>query len=392
MNRVARASGLALALAVASCGLGGGSSPSDGNASSEDGGATTGPPDAGPTPGPIGEGGVVFHPSPGGHDAGSGSADGGAHPVGTDAGPSPAVAARQKVLAFLASVSGKQTAIGIEDKDSSNPTADSDTMASMAGNGQYPSFWSADWGFGTSTVANRETIVQEGEKQWAAGALVQFIYHACPLTMNEDCQWSDVDGSSLTDAQWHDLVTPGGTLNGVWRSRLDTIAVFFQELRDAGVAPLFRPLHEMNGSWAWWQGRPGATGSALLYRMTHDYLVKTKGLDNIIWVWNLQDYTSLSGDVTSYAPGTDVFDVAALDVYNTGYTGGNYQAMQVAAAGKPMGVAECQFLPDPGTLQAQPLWTYVAMWPDFFSDDTSQIPALFADPQVLTRSQMPGWK
>jgi hypothetical protein len=31
------------------------------------------------------------------------------------------------------------------------------------------------------------------------------------------------------------------------------------------------------------------------------------------------------------------------------------------------------------------------MWPDFFSDDTTLIPELFADPKVLTLSAMPGW-
>jgi hypothetical protein len=309
-------------------------------------------------------------------------------------GPNPA---RQKVIAFLAGISGTKTAIGVEDKDSSNPHADSDQMASMAGNGQYPSFWSADWGFG-SAVGERENIVQEGESQWAQGALVQYIYHACPPTEDESCEYSggpagtNIDGSRLTDAQWQDLITPGGTLYQAWLGRLDTLATFFQELKDAGVAPLFRPLHEMNGSWAWWQGRPGASGSPELYRITHDYLVDVKGLDNIVWVWNLQDYDTLTADVPSYTPGLDYFDIAALDVYDTGYTTANYQAMLGGSGGKPIGVAECQFLPDPGTLSAQPLWTYVAMWPDFFSNDTTQIPALFDDGAVLTLSRMPGWK
>lgn len=317
---------------------------------------------------------------------------------GSEGGTSAASAARQTVLTFLAGIRGHRAAIGVEDKDSTQPHADSDQMASMAGNGQYPSFWSADWGFG-GAVADRENIVQEGESQWAQGALVQYIYHACPPTEDESCEYSggpagttDILGSSLTDAQWTDLVTPGGTLYQAWLGRLDTLATFFQQLKDAGVAPLFRPLHEMNGSWAWWQGRPGPGGSSKLYQITHDYLVSTKGLDNIVWVWNLQDYTTLAADVPLYNPGPDYFDIAALDVYDTGYTDGNYQAMLGGAAGKPIGVAECQLLPAPGTLTAQPLWTYFAMWPDFFSDDTTQIPALFDDPTVLTLSNMPGWK
>jgi hypothetical protein len=31
------------------------------------------------------------------------------------------------------------------------------------------------------------------------------------------------------------------------------------------------------------------------------------------------------------------------------------------------------------------------MWPDFFSSNTSAIPALFGDSTVLTLSKMPGW-
>jgi hypothetical protein len=307
----------------------------------------------------------------------------------SDAGS--ATSARQKVLGFLSGISGHRVAIGIEDKDSANPHGDSDQMASMGGTGQQPSFWSADWGFGGGAVDNREGIVAEGKRQWAAGAIVQYIYHACPLTMDEYCQWTDVKGSQLDDNQWLDLITPGGTLNQAWLARLDTLSTFFQELKDAGIAPLFRPLHEMNGSWAWWQGRPGANGSLKLYQITHDYLVQTKGFDNIIWVWNVQDYDTLASDVGVYNPGADYFDIAALDVYNTGYTQTNHDAMIGAANGKPIGIAECQILPTPDLLKQQPEWAYVAMWPDFFNDNTSAIPALFNDPTVLTLASMPGW-
>jgi hypothetical protein len=379
-------------------------------AASACGGGSDGPSDSGASSHLSGEAGSSMN----GHDASGGEAsngdaasadalsEAGAGEGGADApaegGTSPSAAARQRVLAFLTGISGQKAVIGVEDKDSSNPHADSDTMASMAGNGQYPSFWSADWGFG-SAVSERENIVQEGESQWAQGALIQYIYHACPPTEDESCEYSggpagttDILGSSLTDAQWSDLVTPGGTLYQVWMGRLDLLATYFGELKAAGVAPLFRPFHEMNGSWAWWQGRPGPGGSSKLYQLTHDYLVGTKGLDNIVWVWNLQDYTTLAADVPQYTPGADFYDVAALDVYDTGYTTGNYQAMLTAGGGKPIGIAECEYLPTPDVLTAQPSWAIVAMWPDFFSDDTTSIPALFGDPQVMPLSQMPGWK
>ncbi len=321
--------------------------------------------------------------------------------MGDDASPSAdashdggaALAARQRVLAYLAGISGHQTVVGIEDKSSTSPTADSDSIASITG--KPPAFWSADWGFGSDAVDHRQTIVDEAKKQWATGAIVQFIYHSCPLTEDEYCSWDDIGGATpkhLSDAQWTDLVTPGTTLNRAWLARLDTLAPFFQQLRDAGIAPLFRVLHEMNQGVFWWAGRTGPNGTAKLFQITHDYLVGTKGLDNIVWVWNLQDFETLHSDVSAYAPGASYFDVAALDVYNTGYTTGNYDDMLGASGGKPIGIAECQFMPTADLLAQQPRWAYAALWPDFISENTSMLPALYGASNVVTLAAMPGWK
>ncbi len=334
--------------------------------------------------------------------AGAGGIAGSGGVAGSGGATSPAAAARQRVIAFLRQMSGSKAAIGTENKGTSNPTADSDKMASMGGNG-YPSFWSQDWGFGTSLPAARERIVEEGKKQWAKGALVQYIYHVCPPQMgsNENCAYEanvtpqgalPIKGTKLDAQQWQDLVTPGGKLYQVWIARLDTLAKYFQELKDAGVAPLFRPLHEINGTWAWWNGHPGPEGSTKLYQITHDYLVKSKGLDNIVWVFNLQDYETLAADVPKYAPGADYFDVLAIDFYNTGYSTGNYQATLAAALGKPIGIGECAKLPSVQNLEQQPKWAFVAFWPDFYSTNTSTIPALFESDRVLKLSDMPGWK
>ncbi|HEY8090578.1 MAG TPA: glycosyl hydrolase [Polyangiaceae bacterium] len=353
--------------------------------------------DAGPSNGASDASLAASDAASSGHDASIGtSPDASALDASTpDAPPdaNPALAAKQKVLAYLAGISGKQTVVGIEDKTSSTPTSDSDTIAGITG--KTPGFWSTDWGFGSDAVNNRQTIVDEGKRQWAKGAIVQYIYHACPLTMDELCSWDDIGGAApkhLTDPQWTDLVTPGTALNAAWLARLDGIAPYFQQLKDAGVAPLFRVLHEMNQGVFWWAGRSGPGGTAKLFQITHDYLVGTKGLDNIIWVWNLQDFDTLHADVTGYAPGPSYFDVAALDVYNTGYTQGNYDDMKSASAGKPIGIAECQFMPTADLLTQQPLWTYADMWPDFISQNTSMLPGLYAAPNVLTLGRMPGWK
>src|SRR3954462_9219552 len=129
----------------------------------------------------------------------TGSSDGGASvdaaqapsspsapPIDGGPGSAPDAAAptaKQRVLAYLTRISGKGTVVGIEDKTSATPTSDSDTIASLTG--KTPGFWSADWGFGSGAVDHRQTIVDEGIRQWRAGAIVQYIYHACPLTEDE---------------------------------------------------------------------------------------------------------------------------------------------------------------------------------------------------------------
>jgi len=169
--------------------------------------------------------------------------------------------------------------------------------------------------------------------------------------------------------------------------------VYFQQFKDADVAVLFRPLHEMNQCVFWWGCHLGPNGSAKLYQITHDYLVNVKGFDNIIWVWNVQDFDTLDNDVNSYNPGSSYFDIAALDVYNTGYTQNNYNAMLGAAKGKPIAVAECQYLPTPDLLARQNRWVYVMLWSDFISNPRNQIalPTLYKTPNIVTLDQMPGW-
>lgn len=299
---------------------------------------------------------------------------------------------RQKVLDFFASIQGRKTLAGIDNKTS--PADDTNQLKGITG--KKPSFWGNDFGFG-SAVDARQKMIDEAKRQWNSGSVVQLQYHACIPTRDEYCSWDDIGGAHpqhLSDPQWNDLVTAGTALNKAWLGRLDKLAGFLQDLKNAGVAPLFRPLHEMNQGVFWWAGRGGANGTRKLWQITHDYLVNTKGLDNLVWVWNVQDFTSLSSDAVAYNPGPAYFDIAALDVYNTGYTQGNYNAMLSAAGGKPIAIGECQFIPTVSLLASQPQWTYFMLWPDFTGEtrNKAEYSNVFNAASVLTEDEMPGWK
>ncbi|MFI5301802.1 MAG: glycoside hydrolase family 26 protein [Polyangiales bacterium] len=314
--------------------------------------------------------------------------------VETDSAPAPTVRSpRQQVLDTLANQQGKRTLAGQHNKYNSTPSVSTDWITTNTG--KTPALWSADFGFGADQVDNRAGMIAEAKKQWSRGAIVQLMYHNCIPTRDELCGWDDIGGATpqhLSDSDWTALVTDGTDLNNAWKSRLDALSVFFADLQGAGIAPLFRPLHEMNQPVFWWAGRSGAEGTRKLYQLTHDYLVKTKGFDNIIWVWDLQDFSTLSDDVTGYDPGPDYYDLAALDVYDGPYDSWKHDTMRAAAGAKPIAIGECETPPTSALLATQQDWVFFMLWPDFLDENASTLPALYGASNVVTEDQMPGWK
>ena len=267
--------------------------------------------------------------------------------------------------------------------------------------GDYPALWGEDMMYlptnGTGSMAQWRALVTHNAKQrWTEGAVVSMMFHACPPTQAEPCDWwgngdKGVLGT-LSNAQWSELITDGTTLNQNWKARLDAIYPYLKELDDAGVELLFRPLHEMNQGAFWWGGRSGPSGTRKLYQITRDYLEKEKGLTNLIWVWDIQDFSTLASDLSSYDPGSDYWDVLALDVYwsdGQGYTTNKYNLIKNKAAGKPIAIGECEVLPAAATLTSQPDWTFFMGWSELTQQKNSEtnIRNLYNSPYVLTLNQ-----
>ena len=224
--------------------------------------------------------------------------------------------------------------------------------------------------------------------------MINLMWHVCAPTVGVSCKWGEGVSMHLSDSQWSDLVTEGGMLNGVWKQRMDLVAAELQKLEDAGVVVMFRPFHEQNQGMFWWAGRTGDSGTKKLYRLTHDYFVKSKGLENIIWVWDMQDLAGYEQAIPSYNPGFDYFDVAALDVYE-GFNAQKYQAMvDVAAGQKLIAIGECAQLPQASDLASAPQFVFFMDWAELIHDNnsTDAVKALYAADRVLTRDELPGWK
>jgi mannan endo-1,4-beta-mannosidase len=218
------------------------------------------------------------------------------------------------------------------------------------------------------------------------------MWHACPPDEEEPCGWDPgLLRAQLNDEQWEELITDGSPLNKIWKERMDDIAVYLQYLEDNGVEVLFRPFHEMNQGLFWWGGRPGPNGTTKLYQLTHDYFTTTKGLSNLIWVWDMQD---MSRDFEAYNPGSEYWDLFGFDIYDQGYDISWYEYILPIVGDKPMAIGECSKLPTPEILENQPRWVFFMPWAELVkeSNTVEQIKEIYNHPAVISRDEMPGWK
>jgi len=295
-----------------------------------------------------------------------------------------------RVLDYLRSISGKKIVSGIHNREPNRqPSLQTDRLFKVVG--RYPGLWSGDFLFSSADISNRWTMIYECKKQWEQGSIVQLMLHVAPPNQPEDCQWKGGVLSHLSDEQWKDLVTDGGSLNKAWKSRLDGYAVYLDYLKTNNVQVLFRPHHEMNQGGFWWGGRKGSEGTAKLYRITHDYLLKEKGLGNLVWVWDMQD---MSRDFATYDPGEKYWDIFAFDVYGPGYDQSWYDYILPIVGDKPMAIGECEKLPTPELLRAQPRWCFFMSWAEltFKKNTDRRIIDLYQTPGVITREQLPKFK
>ena len=298
-------------------------------------------------------------------------------------------------LNYLYRISGKQTLTGIHNREpNSRPARWTEEIKTLTG--RYPALWSGDFLFQADNIDNRQLMVNEALKQWKQGAVINIMWHACNPANTQPCAWDDGKGvmSALSDAQWNELLTEGSTLNARWKQMIDEVSVYLAFLRDNGAEVLWRPLHEMNQGKFWWGGRPGANGTAALWKLTYNYMRNEKGLDNLIWVWDMQDFSSLVADLKNYNPGSEYWDIAALDVYEgNGFTNAKYQAMVSIAGGKPVALGECSKLPTVQQLMEQPKWIFFMGWSElvFSSNSQDQIKTLYESDKTVTLDEMPGW-
>lgn len=181
---------------------------------------------------------------------------------------------------------------------------------------------------GLSTrVPNRVAI-----DYWRQGGLVAVTAHMYNPSSPNGGGLRDRD----RDAKLSELLEEGTEVSHRWRRQLDEIATGLLELKHAGVVVLWRPFHEMNSRAFWW-GKKDAVDFVRVWRHMFDDFTKTRGLDNLLWV-----YSPIQGaEVDAYYPGDDHVDIVGLDAYTDFVDPQHIKGYEsIVARPKPFGFTE----------------------------------------------------
>ena len=182
--------------------------------------------------------------------------------------------------------------------------------------GDYPAVYG--WELGRLEIdqpANLDGVPFEKMKTFIReaydrGAVITISWHLNnPLTGKS--AWDPAPGTVAS-------ILPGGTKNSLYTSWLDKVASFLNDLhgRKGEMIPvIFRPFHELNGSWFWW-GKDHCSPEEIksLYQFTVKYLRDVKDCHHLLYAFNTDRFQQENDYLERY-PGDEWVDVIGFDIY-----------------------------------------------------------------------------
>lgn len=227
----------------------------------------------------------------------------------------------------------------------------------------YPYHWSneANNGKGGHTFGAEDNGSVQAAIDWATGkkGIVTLHWH-----------WPAPEGSEPgkntfytenTTFKVSEAVKDGTEENRLILRDIDAIAIQLKKLEAAGVAVLWRPLHEAGGGWFWW-GAEGPIPCLKLYDILFDRLTNHHQIHNLIWVWSTNE--------TDWYPGNDKVDIIGYDSYPGNYNVGVQSFMfnnlyQLTSGKKIIAMTENGPIAAPDAcLEQDAPWAWFMAWGD----------------------------
>ena len=185
--------------------------------------------------------------------------------------------------------------------------------------GDYPGVFSLDFAEimddrheGNKANAIRKRCILEARRR---GEVIMACCHLNnPLTGGDS--WDNSNAHVVSE-----ILDEGSEIQNKFKTWLDRLAVFCQELKDDEGKPIpiiFRPFHEHTQTWSWWgAGCTTATEFIALWKFTVNYLRDTKGIHQFIYAISPQMDTVKSEDDFLFRwPGDDYVDFIGMDCYH----------------------------------------------------------------------------
>ena len=236
----------------------------------------------------------------------------GTPPATPTTAPAPAVTptpetAREQLLARIESLPEGHFLVGqwgIFGDGHTPETADEHLEELYEMTGHYPAMTGADFGAVSATPQEVTDWLIDKHRE---GYIVAASYHMRNPVTGGWVDDTDLGGQTLCDIPE----------NEAYQEDVEALAGYLQQLEDAGVVLLWRPFHEMNGSWFWWGFENHDDCFDDLWRDLYTRLVDEHGLDNLLWIYSPNAPT---GDgsrdfLMSGYPGDEYVDIVGLDKY-----------------------------------------------------------------------------
>ena len=314
------------------------------------------------------------------------------------------------VLNYLESISGQKTLAG------GNGAKSVESIRGVCG--KEPAIVTFDlsgwnsppWGDSYNSVVQHSVDAARG--WWQKGGIVTMQLHWIHPANPDGSAWRGVHGRKTASPPFDFAAAfrPGSKANQELMRDLKGHADYLQQLADARVPVLWRPLHEIDGGWFWWTDPETPENTAQFWRMMFDYFVKDRKLHNLIWVYSasLRCGKGVEGVENAafrkrFYPGDAYVDIGGIDIYPNESLGlgkpqadtyaRSYAAMQQVVPGKLLALCECEAIPNPDMIAEDgPKWLYcLPWWEEGKRHPTHWIRKTYLHEQMICLDQLPKW-
>lgn len=181
--------------------------------------------------------------------------------------------------------------------------------------GDYPAVLGLDIGRLEYAESNLDKIVAEDVINAAIvhynrGGIVTISWHANNPVTNKNA-------FDMSEPQTVFLILNDEEYKQVFMDRLAKIADILDKIRDSRgrrIPIIFRPYHEENNGFWWSTKNTSIDYYKALWRLTYNYLVKERGMKNLIWAYSPYNIRTKERLELSY-PGDDYVDIVCYERY-----------------------------------------------------------------------------